>query len=211
MLIRVVGKGQRTLVWEKDISVRLVIWRPGRCETCSARGVTRNQGPGPYAIFLIAAKARCQRLPRPGHIGGRETARNRTYAERPSAISRMTRLGRRGRAGRASQGRARRGERRTRRRAAAPLDLTAAQLGSGSLLGGGWPMLSIWMQTRSVEVDEGRSGRSERQNRSARVRRRSLWLLHFGAAPLPPLSTRPARTIIRRYLCGHFGPVQISP
>src|SRR6516225_9034638 len=70
MLIRVVGKRQRTLVREKDISVRPVIWRPGRCETCSARGVTRNQGPGPYAIFLIAAKARCQRLPRPGHIGG---------------------------------------------------------------------------------------------------------------------------------------------
>jgi hypothetical protein len=41
------------------------------------------------------------------------------------------------------------------------------------------------MQTRLVEVGEGRSGKSRAWNRSGRVSYRSVWLLHFGAAPAP--------------------------
>jgi len=46
------------------------------------------------------------------------------------------------------------------------------------------------MQTSLTEVGEGRSGRSEPWRRSARVRCRSAWLLHFGAALLLWVSNR---------------------
>jgi hypothetical protein len=48
--------------------------------------------------------------------------------------------------------------------------------------------VASFIQTRLMEVGEGSFRQVGAKNRSPRVRRRSVWLLHFGAALLPPLS-----------------------
>jgi hypothetical protein len=71
-----------------------------------------------------------------------------------------------------------------------------------------WP-LAFWMQTRSVEVDEGRLGKSKPAIGSVRVIDGSAWLLHFSAARSAVRAlklVKPDMIILRPYPCSITSP-----